>query len=127
MKGNISLSLDNNVLSKLNETNEKKSEIVNMILKINLMGEEGIRNEINMHKEKIALLEERLKNYRDKKKKEMKRINKMYGKEIEREREVLSKNPSYLRLRLKLFNENHSTCLNEAEFKEIMGLKDGKI
>lgn len=120
-KSTLTITVDSIVLKALNSMYSKRSEIVNHILSVHLLGEEGTSHKILAKKQELEKLELMLKQQKKQKQVNKKLLLTKYKPKLQKVKEILLENPNRAKIWVGLVNKECNTSLaNEKELMELL-------
>ncbi len=122
-KVSISVIIDstiNDYLEKKKTMGISKSDMVNIVLKNNLMTEDGIKDQIEFKKRELARLEEEFNEFQRKKKELIENIPDVLKNKLTEVKGILDRHPELSNLWTKLINERYNQRLSEEDLMKLI-------
>lgn len=118
-KVSLSVTVDNELISLL-EGKQNKSETINQILKRALRTEEGIKTEIEYHKNQIELLNKELEQLITRNKEKIENIPDNLKHKLFSIKRILEYHPDKIYVWTEIVNKNYNQNLNCGELKKMI-------
>lgn len=120
MKSSYSVSLDNELVELLERRGSVKSATINSILRMALKTEAGIIEEIDYHKKQIAVLEQELRDLREKETRKADNIPAGLKGKLSEIKNIIDKHPEKIYIWTDIVNEKYKQTFTSEELRSLI-------